>query len=96
MIKSWNRENVEIAQREVSEPWFALFHEQAAFMLSIYLTLNVMKCIWATQEKNLAVLTEAYHTSRHVILFFSVNKSAAFQGYVSRNFSFVKSMLSVT
>lgn len=39
--------------------------------------------LWATQEKNERILTEAYNTSRHVILLFSVNKSTAFQGYVS-------------
>lgn len=37
--------------------------------------------IWATQEKNEALLTEAFQNSRHVILLFSVNKSMAFQGY---------------
>ncbi|KAL8946887.1 MAG: hypothetical protein Q9222_006772, partial [Ikaeria aurantiellina] len=54
MIKSWNAENVEAAQRD---------------------------CIWATQPKNLDVLTEAFNTCRNVILFFSVNNSRAFQGY---------------
>jgi hypothetical protein len=39
--------------------------------------------LWATQEKNQSLLTEAFHTSRHVILLFSVNRSMAFQGYVS-------------
>jgi hypothetical protein len=43
--------------------------------------------LWATQEKNQALLTEAYHTSRHVILLFSVNRSMAFQGCVSLHFS---------
>lgn len=38
--------------------------------------------LWATQEKNEQLLTEAFHTSRHVILLYSVNKSMAFQGYV--------------
>ncbi|KAA6415198.1 MAG: YTH-domain-containing protein [Lasallia pustulata] len=38
---------------------------------------------WATQEHNLEKLTEAFNTCRNVILVFSVNKSAAFQGYVS-------------
>ncbi|KAF2724796.1 hypothetical protein K431DRAFT_133025 [Polychaeton citri CBS 116435] len=37
--------------------------------------------LWATQEKNEQLFTEAYHTSRAVVLFFSVNKSMAFQGY---------------
>ncbi|KAL9095744.1 MAG: hypothetical protein Q9165_002176 [Trypethelium subeluteriae] len=36
---------------------------------------------WATQEKNSSLLEEAFNHSRHVILFFSVNKSVAFQGY---------------
>lgn len=39
--------------------------------------------LWATQEKNEQMLTEAFHNSRHVILLYSVNKSMAFQGYVS-------------
>ena len=39
--------------------------------------------LWATQTKNEAILTEAYRSARHVILLFSVNKSMAFQGYVS-------------
>lgn len=39
--------------------------------------------LWATQEKNAALLAEAFQTSRHVVLLFSVNKSVAFQGYVS-------------
>lgn len=38
--------------------------------------------IWSTQLKNEQILTDAFHTSRHVILLFSVNKSMAFQGYV--------------
>ena len=41
--------------------------------------------VWATQEKNQSLLTDAFHTSRHVILLFSVNRSMAFQGYVSDN-----------
>ncbi|KAK5191062.1 hypothetical protein LTR16_007665, partial [Cryomyces antarcticus] len=43
--------------------------------------------IWATQERNAAVLTEAFNTCRHVILCFSVNKSMGFQGYVSEMIS---------
>lgn len=39
--------------------------------------------LWATQEKNEQILTEAFKTSRHVVLLFSVNKSMQFQGYVS-------------
>ncbi|KAK3707573.1 hypothetical protein LTR37_012068 [Vermiconidia calcicola] len=37
--------------------------------------------LWATQEKNEQLLTEAFNTSRHVLLLFSVNKSTQFQGY---------------
>lgn len=44
------------------------------------------KGTWATQKKNLNTLTEAYNDCRHVILFFSVNNSRAFQGYVSPPF----------
>ena len=44
--------------------------------------------VWATQEKNEKVLAEAFRTSRHVILLFSVNKSMAFQGYVCSSFQF--------
>ena len=40
--------------------------------------------LWATQQKNAQLLTDAYQTSRHVILLFSVNKSMQFQGCVSR------------
>lgn len=54
--------------------------------------------LWATQEKNQELLTEAFHTSRHVILLFSVNRSMAFQGYVradtaKRPFSIEKTKL---
>ena len=43
--------------------------------------------LWATQEKNEQLLTDAFRTSRHVVLLFSVNKSVAFQGYVSLPFT---------
>ena len=59
MIKSWNYDNVEAAQRE---------------------------SIWATQPHNEELLAEAFKSSRHVILLFSVNKSTAFQGYVCATF----------
>ena len=38
--------------------------------------------IWATQEKNAEIFSEAFNTARDVILIFSVNKSGKFQGYV--------------
>lgn len=40
---------------------------------------------WATQVQNEELFAEAYKNSRHVIFFFSVNNSKAFQGYVSLN-----------
>ena len=39
--------------------------------------------IWATQDKNSDVFKEAFETCDNVILVFSINKSMAFQGYVS-------------
>jgi len=38
--------------------------------------------LWATQSKNEKLLADAFNECRHVILFFSVNKSMSFQGYV--------------
>ncbi|KAK4694460.1 hypothetical protein P7C71_g3124, partial [Lecanoromycetidae sp. Uapishka_2] len=104
MIKSWNSENVEIAQRDVSDLSSEPIHAHRYIMHATdpYLTLPIdtgplnlaqntpyrldrltlkRQCTWATQEKNLALLTSAYHTSRNVLLFFSVNNSRAFQGY---------------
>lgn len=78
MIKSWTAENVEIAQRDVSDSTLAIF---SALFLSD--AEAPFKGTWATQKKNLDILTEAYNSCRHVILFFSVNNSHAFQGYVS-------------
>lgn len=46
--------------------------------------LSQAEGLWATQEKNEALLREAFETSRHVLLLFSVNQSMAFQGYVGR------------
>ena len=45
--------------------------------------LTRAKDIWVTQAKNAKMLQQAFETCRHVILVFSVNKSMAFQGYVS-------------
>ncbi|KER00183.1 hypothetical protein AUEXF2481DRAFT_143 [Aureobasidium subglaciale EXF-2481] len=36
--------------------------------------------VWATQEKNTNLFTDAYKNCRSVVLLFSVNKSMAFQG----------------
>lgn len=77
MIKSWTAENVATAQRDVSD--LTLTN-----ILSLSDACRSLKGTWATQKKNLDTLTEAYKTCRNVILFFSVNNSKAFQGYVSR------------
>ena len=57
------------------------------FMIKSWTQDNIRDAIqngmWATQEKNEDLFAEAYRTSRYVILFFSANKSQAFQGYVS-------------
>ncbi|KAI9825463.1 MAG: hypothetical protein M1832_001193 [Thelocarpon impressellum] len=37
--------------------------------------------VWATQEKNEGIFSEAFHCSGNVILIFSINKSMQFQGY---------------
>ncbi|KAG5973822.1 hypothetical protein E4U55_000258, partial [Claviceps digitariae] len=37
--------------------------------------------LWITQTKNGPLLTQAFRECRAVMLFFSVNKSKAFQGY---------------
>ncbi|KAG5993743.1 hypothetical protein E4U54_003279, partial [Claviceps lovelessii] len=37
--------------------------------------------LWITQTKNGPLLTQAFRECRAVVLFFSVNKSKAFQGY---------------
>ncbi|KAK3692303.1 YT521-B-like domain-containing protein [Podospora appendiculata] len=46
---------------------------------------NVLKCmedgVWATQTKNGQLLTTAFANCQNVILFFSINKSRAFQGF---------------
>ncbi|EER23559.1 YT521-B-like family protein [Coccidioides posadasii C735 delta SOWgp] len=36
---------------------------------------------WSTQVKNIDKLVDAYNSARHVVLFFSVNHSKAFQGF---------------
>jgi hypothetical protein len=36
--------------------------------------------VWATQQKNTKLLTNAFYTTGSVVLLFSVNKSMAFQG----------------
>ena len=42
--------------------------------------------LWVTQAKNGAVFTKAFLECQSVILFFSINKSHCFQGFVSHLF----------
>ncbi|KAI9780771.1 MAG: hypothetical protein M1839_006559 [Geoglossum umbratile] len=55
------------------------------FMVKSFNSENVIQAqeenVWATQEKNAELFAEAFQNTRNVILIFSVNKSAAFQGY---------------
>ncbi len=56
-------------------------------MVKSYCDLNVRQCmedgLWATQSQNGEILMSAFAQCRNVILVFSINKSRAFQGYVS-------------
>lgn len=38
--------------------------------------------VWATQKRHTEMLIDAFHNCKEVILFFSANKSMAFQGAV--------------
>ncbi|KAG7286204.1 hypothetical protein NEMBOFW57_008510 [Staphylotrichum longicolle] len=55
------------------------------FIVKSFNEENVRRCmedgLWTTQVQNGEILAEAYATCQNVILFFSVNKSRAFQGY---------------
>ncbi|KAH8879598.1 YTH-domain-containing protein [Thozetella sp. PMI_491] len=55
------------------------------FIVKSFNEENVYKCmedgVWATQMQNGEVLTTAFAQCKSVILFFSINKSKAFQGF---------------
>ncbi|KAJ8064473.1 hypothetical protein OCU04_006808 [Sclerotinia nivalis] len=57
------------------------------FIVKSFNDENVIKCIedgvWTTQAQNGPIFKEAFETCKNVILVFSINKSRAFQGYVS-------------
>jgi hypothetical protein len=74
MVKSFNEENVRQCMEDVCNP-------QATSSNDIRLTLE--QGIWTTQLQNAEVFANAFAHCKNVILFFSVNKSKAFQGYVS-------------
>ncbi|KAL8418524.1 hypothetical protein RB594_001934 [Gaeumannomyces avenae] len=42
---------------------------------------SIKEGLWTTQPQNVKPLSEAYASSKNVLLFFSVNDSGAFQGY---------------
>jgi hypothetical protein len=64
--------------------------ETRFFIMKSYKYTNVYDCqdegVWATQLLHDSTLKDAFTGTKNVILFFSVNGSRAFQGYV-RNFS---------
>ncbi|KAK4108011.1 YTH-domain-containing protein, partial [Canariomyces notabilis] len=55
------------------------------FIIKSFNEDNIRKCmedsIWITQVQNGDTLSQAFSKCKNVILFFSVNKSRAFQGY---------------
>jgi hypothetical protein len=61
--------------------------QERFFIIKSWNMQNVVEAqrngIWATQEKNTRLFTEAFRDCRSVVLLFSVNKSMAFQGAVS-------------
>jgi hypothetical protein len=70
--------------------------QERFFIIKSWNMQNVIEAqrdgVWATQEKNTRLFTEAFHSCRSVVLLFSVNKSMAFQGAVS-NLPFLLSTL---
>ncbi|KAK4103247.1 hypothetical protein N658DRAFT_390721, partial [Parathielavia hyrcaniae] len=55
------------------------------FIVKSFNEENVLRCmedgLWTTQVQNGEILTEAFTKCKNVILFFSINKSRAFQGF---------------
>lgn len=73
IVKSFNEDNVRRCMDDVStHPLQKETHP-----------LTTIQGLWTTQVQNGEILTEAYAKCKNVILFFSINKSRAFQGYVS-------------
>ena len=82
IVKSFTASNVNAALRDVSKNSVSTLKTVlASFASKHLLTFTDLKCIWATQPKNIQVFTKAFNTCRHVVLVFSVNGSRAFQGY---------------
>ncbi|KAF2401040.1 YTH-domain-containing protein [Trichodelitschia bisporula] len=72
--------------RDVSPVPFNSLHDDARyFIIKSWNHENVDIAMregsWVTQAANEGMFADAYRNSRNVILFFSVNKSATFQGY---------------
>jgi len=74
IVKSFNEENVLRCIQDVS--------------LSVPIEVcrlidSGLQSVWTTQVQNGSIFKEAFETCKNVILVFSINKSRAFQGYVS-------------
>jgi YTH domain-containing protein 1 len=84
IVKSFNEENVLNCIQDV----------RPSYLLTVTHALLKSQSIWTTQVQNGSVFTEAFETCKNVILVFSINKSRAFQGYVSLpHFKFCKILL---
>ncbi|KAL2266183.1 hypothetical protein VTJ83DRAFT_5535 [Remersonia thermophila] len=59
--------------------------ETRFFIVKSFNEVNVRRCmedgLWTTQVQNEKILSDAFVQCKNVILFFSINKSKAFQGY---------------
>jgi len=75
IVKSFNEDNVLNCIEDVSP---------SSSSTMPYTLLN-LQSIWTTQVQNGSVFKEAFETCKNVILVFSINKSRAFQGYVSHS-----------
>ncbi len=72
IVKSFNEENVRQCMDDVGVPWLPRVRAVLTFRAGV----------WATQSQNADMLGRAFAQCKNVLLFFSINKSKAFQGYV--------------
>lgn len=82
LVKCFDSVNIYFSQRDVSQARDSPFGR-----CSVYADgrspPSPQQGLWATQVKNGPVLAQAFEECQSVILFFSINKSRAFQGFVS-------------
>lgn len=76
IVKSFNEENVRKCMEDVGPTALPT-------PCRVRRQLSSLQNLWTTQVQNGEILSEAYAKCKNVILFFSINKSRAFQGYVS-------------